>query len=96
MGKDTVNLGVEFDADDYDEGALDALDTVEVAAGKKIQLEQFEPIDDNVSLSADLSGLDIETKVAVINELGEMARDACEANIARRYEQHVRKEAFGE
>jgi hypothetical protein len=92
----------DLDAADYevtleDGETVNAADFITVgatASGKKVQLEQFEPIDENAEVTADLSDLSPQDTLDVLDSLGQLSRDACERNLARRYEEHVRKEAF--
>lgn len=68
-----------------------------LSAGKKIQLEQFEPIDDRAEVSvARPDGMSAEDWTRVVVHNARYARDVCETSVARRYEEHVRQAAFGD
>lgn len=68
-----------------------------VSAGKKVQLEQFEPIDEHASVKVEKpEGMSSADWTKVVMHNARFARDVCETNVARRYEQHVRKAAFGD
>ncbi|AGM10936.1 hypothetical protein M193_gp064 [Halorubrum tailed phage 7] len=68
-----------------------------LSAGKKVQVEQFEPIDDRATITvAKPEGMSAEDWTAVVMHNARYARDVCETNVARRYEEHVRKAAFGD
>lgn len=106
MSKATVS-GTSDDPDP-DEYTVELSDGTEVSvtehlteatltSNKKIQLEQFEPIAEEAALTTALpEGMDAEGRVALIMHTARFARDVCETNVARRYEQHVKQEAFGE
>ena len=87
----------DLDAADYevtleDGETVNAADFITVgatASGKKVQLEQFEPIDENAEVTADLSDLSPQDTLDVLDSLGQLSRDVCERNLARRYEEHV-------
>jgi len=92
----------DLDAADYEvtledgetANAADFITVGATASGKKVQLEQFEPIDENAEVTADLSDLSPQDTLDVLDSLGQLSRDVCERNLARRYEEHARKEAF--
>lgn len=67
---------------------------VTVSAGRKKQLDQYEPIDERATFTAEVG--DDEDPEDVAEQLREMAWDECEAGVQRRYEEYVREEAFGE
>lgn len=68
-----------------------------LSAGKKVQVEQFEPIDDRATVTvAKPDGMSAEDWTKVVMHNARYARDVCETNVARRYEEHVRAAAFGD
>lgn len=93
---DPDEYAVELD-DGTEVSVLEFQDTAELSSGKKIQLEQFEPIDESATLTTTLpQGTTPQVRTDIIMQTARLARDVCETNVARTYEQHVQKEAFGE
>lgn len=92
------------DAEQYvvetDEGEVNVLDhltEVTVSAGRKRQLEQFEPIDERATATVSLpETLSAEERVRAVERLAQFVWDEAERGVATRFEQHVRKEAFGD
>lgn len=74
-------------------------DEFNTSADRKVQLDQYEPISEHISLGGtfpeemDLTPAD---RQAIIMEHARMARDICETQVMRRYEEYVREEAFGD
>lgn len=70
---------------------------VTVSAGKKVQLEKFEPIDERATVTAEVpDGLSDDEFTEFVEELRALAWDEAETGVATRYEAHVRAEAFGD
>lgn len=77
--------------------ALEHASEVSVTAGRKKQLERYEPIDERVTLTVDLTDADsVEEKRKLIEDIEQEAWDQCERGLMGRYEDHVREEAFGD
>jgi len=106
MSKDTVTGDSDTpDSGDYtvelDDGTevsvVEYQESAELTSSKKIQLEQFEPINEFVGLTTALpDGASPEVRMEIIMQTARLTRDVCETNVARVYEQYVRKQAFGE
>lgn len=73
---------------------LDKVDEVEVSASRKIQLEQYEPIEAYVGLTATVP--EEADADAVAEELSDYAMEEAERAAMRRHEEYVREEAFGD
>lgn len=89
---------VEFD-DGVEVNVTDLVDEYHLSADRKVQLDQYEPISEHVSLGGefpDEMNLTPDERLSIIMETAQLARDICEANVMRRYEEYVRKEAFGD
>jgi len=70
---------------------------VSVSAGRKRQLEQYEPINEQTTITADVpDGLSEAELDEFMEALSVKAREQCEQGITRRFEEHVREEAFGD
>jgi len=70
---------------------------VEIDAGRKKQLERYEPISEHTTITADVpDGLSEEELDEFVEALSVKARERCEQGITRRFEEHVREEAFGD
>lgn len=85
--------------EDYniDDSALEHATEVTVSAGRKRQLEQFEPIDTNATITLEFpESASVEEKTEAIENAEEAAWETCERSLARRYEEYVREEAFGD
>ena len=67
---------------------------VESSASRKIQLEQYEPVEAFVSLTAKLEDDDDPEEAA--EELSDRAMEQAEEAAMRRHEEYVREEAFGD
>lgn len=67
---------------------------VSVSAGRKVQLDQYEPINEQATVTADVP--DGEDPEDIMEKIRELAWDECERGVMKRYEEHVRDEAFGE
>lgn len=67
---------------------------VTVSCGRKRQLDQYEPIEEHATFTAEV--VDGEDPEVVAEQLREMAWDEVEQGVQRRYEEYVREEAFGE
>lgn len=80
----------------FDPAALTDATEASVSAGRKKQLDQYEPINEQVTITVDLEGLTNEEKAIALEEAREVAWDECERGVQRRYEEYVREEAFGE
>lgn len=79
---------------DNDTDVRETIDGVEVSASRKIQLDQYEPIESYVSLQATKpDDADFDEWVA---ELSELAMAEAERAAMQRHEQYVREEAFGD
>lgn len=86
----TLEDGTEVNVIEYQTEAT-------LSAGKKIQLEQFEPIDDRATVTVGRpEGMAAEDWTRVVMHNARFARDVCEENVTRRYEEHVRQAAFGD
>lgn len=82
---------------EVDPAALEAVTEVSVSTGRKVQLEQFEPINEQVTMQVEFSDENTpEEKLAAIEAAEQAAWAAAERGLARRYEEQVREEAFGE
>lgn len=77
---------------------LEHTDEFSVSAGRKLQLDQYEPINEQATLDGTIPdvAMTAEQRLAFIMESARAARDICETQIMRRYEEYVREEAFGE
>lgn len=77
-----------------DEEPADVLEWVEevsVSAGRKMQLERYEPINEQVTYQLEFpDGQTVEEKAELIEEAQADARDRCERALIRRYEENVR------
>ena len=67
---------------------------VSVSCGRKRQLDQYEPINEQATFTAEVAADEDPAEVA--EKLREMAWAECEEGVQRRYEEYVREEAFGE
>jgi hypothetical protein len=75
----------------------ETVDEAEVAATRKVQLDQYEPFTGHNELGATKPGdLDRETTDEWIMALGELATAYAERQATRRFEEYVREEAFGD
>jgi hypothetical protein len=82
------------------DGSFDVRETVEeveVSASRKMQLEQYEPIEASVGLSAvKPEGLDDDEVESFIEELSDLAMTEAEKAAMRRHEEYVREEDFSD
>lgn len=79
---------------------------VQVSAGRKMQLEQYEPINEQVTLTAEkpseIVGIDSDSTIARetfdewLEQLADLAWDSAERGLMRRYEENVREDDYGE
>lgn len=67
---------------------------VTVSAGRKKQLDQYEPIDERATFTAELQEGDDAVEVA--EYLRELAWAECEEGVQQRYEEYVREDVMGE
>lgn len=67
---------------------------VTVSAGRKKQLDQYEPIDERATFTAEVE--DDEDPVEVAEYLRELAWAECEEGVQERYEEYVREDVMGE
>jgi hypothetical protein len=75
----------------------ETVDGVEVSASRKVQLDQYEPIETYVGLNATKPGeMDEETFDQWVEALSELAMQEAERAAMQRHEQYVREEAFGD
>jgi len=82
----------EVDAD-----ALDHVTEVSLSSGRKRQLEQYEPINEQATLTLEFpDGASNEEKAAAIEAAQQAARDQCERGLMRRYEEHIREDVLSE
>lgn len=77
-------------SDDYE------VTEVTVSAGVKKQLEQYEPINEQVTLTAEVSLASEDDVAAVVEDLEGTAYTLAERGVMNRYEEHVREQAFGD
>lgn len=68
----------------------DRITEVSVSANKKKQLEQYEPIAEDVSLTAEVQ--EDDDAAEVLDALEDQAWEQVEEGVMERYETHVRKE----
>jgi hypothetical protein len=87
-----------LETEDGDEFTVrETVDSTEVGATRKLQLDQYEPFTAHASLSATKPGdLDREATDEWIMALGELATVYAERQAMKRYEEYVREEAFGD
>jgi hypothetical protein len=86
-----------YDSPKIDAASLEHVSEVSVSTGRKRQLEQYEPINEQVTLTLEFSDeIPAEEKKAAIEVAEEAAWDQCEGGVMRRYEEHIREEAFGD
>jgi hypothetical protein len=75
----------------------DDITSVEVSASRKVQLDQYEPIETFVSLTAekpaDVEGEAFDDWLAALSE---RAMQEAERAAMERHEEYVREEAFGD
>jgi hypothetical protein len=77
-----------------DSTVRDSVDGVEVSASRKIQLEQYEPIETSTTLTATKpDDVDYDEWVEALSDL---AMSEAERAAMARHEEHVREEAFGD
>lgn len=76
---------------------LEHVTEVNVSAGVKRQLEQYEPINEQVTVTVDLTGADDAAEKLDRIEAGrEAAWAEAERGVLTRYEEHLDEETFGE
>jgi len=92
---DTDEYEVELDSGEVVQ-VVELADEVELSSSKRIQLERFEPIEEETSIGASIPGYSGRERLAIIESLSKLTCDICERNLTRRYEAHVRAEAFGD
>lgn len=67
-----------------------------VSCGRKKQLDQYEPINEQVTLTLEFpDDMSADEKRALLNDAEDEAWDEAEQGVADRYEAYVREEAFG-
>lgn len=85
------------DAPEVDPEALEHVTEASISAGRKKQLEQYEPINEQATLTVEFpDGASGEEKKQILAEVSEAAWAQCERDVQLRYEQHTKKETFGE
>lgn len=85
------------EAPEVDPADLQHLTEASISAGRKKQLEQYEPINEQATLTVDLpEGASGEEKKQILAEVSEAAWAQCERDVQLRYEQHTKKETFGD
>lgn len=65
----------------------------QITAGRKVQLQQYEPIDERASLTVEFpEGATPEEKRALLDAVEEAAWEQCEQGVMRRFEEHLRSD----
>jgi len=85
------------DLPDVDADALDHVTEASVSAGRKKQLDQYEPINEQATLTLEFpEGTSNQEKADAIEAAQQAARDQCERGVMRRYEEYVREDVMGD
>jgi len=78
---------------------LEFVDSASISAGRKVQLDRYEPIEEQATLEVGFADTVVESgedRLAVIMGTARAARDLCEHRIMSRLEQQIREEDFGD
>lgn len=84
-------------APEVDVGALEHVTEVSISAGRKKQLDQYEPINEQATFTLEFpDGMTIEEKKTAIENAEQAAWAQTERGIVRRYEEYVRDDVMGD
>jgi hypothetical protein len=82
---------------EVDPAALEHVKEASISAGRKCQLEKYEPINEQATLTVEFpDDATVSEKKAMLEDAAGAAWDQCERDVQLRYEQHVKQEAFGD
>jgi len=91
---------VEVELDDGETVTVrETQDEISASAGRKLQLDEFEPINSQITVTASKPEQGFASRDdhdEWVEAQARYARVAAERDVMRRYEQYVREEAFGD